>query len=49
MIKILINVFLAFIADILACCFVFATKQQSFDLKIFVVGFFFHLFRFYHF
>ena len=41
MIKILKNVFRAFIADILACCFVFATKQQSFDLKIFVVGYFF--------
>ena len=41
MIKILKNVFWAFIADILACCFVFATKQQSFDLKIFVVGYFF--------
>lgn len=40
MIKILINVFLAFIADILGYCFVFA-KIKSFDLKILVVAFFF--------
>lgn len=41
MIKLLKNVFFAFLADILACCFVFPTMQLSFDLKIFVVGFFF--------
>lgn len=40
MIKILNNLFFAFLADILGCCFVFATKQ-SFDLGIFVIGFFF--------
>lgn len=40
MIKILKNVFLAFLADILGYCFVFA-KTKSFDLKIFVVAFFF--------
>ena len=40
MIKILNNVFFAFLADILGYCFVFA-KTKSFDLKIFVVGFFF--------
>ncbi len=40
MIKILENVFFAFLADILGYCFVFA-KMKSFDLKIFVVAFFF--------
>lgn len=40
MIKILENVFFAFLADILAYCFVFA-KMKSFDLKILVVAFFF--------
>lgn len=40
MIKILNNLFFAFLADILGCCFVFATKQ-SFDLRIFVISFFF--------
>ena len=40
MIKILENIFLAFLADILGYCFVFA-KMKSFDLKILVVGFFF--------
>lgn len=40
MIKILENVFFAFLADILAYCFVFA-KTKSFDLKILVVAFFF--------
>lgn len=40
MIKILKNVFFAFLADILGCCFVFA-KMKSFDLKILVVSFFF--------
>ena len=43
--KILKNVFFAFLADILGCCFVFA-KTKSFDLKIFVIGFFF-IFLFY--
>lgn len=37
MIKILINVFLAFIADILS----FVFFKHSFDLRIFVIGFFF--------
>lgn len=41
MIKILNNLFFAFLADILGYCFVFA-KTKSFDLKIFVVGFFFN-------
>lgn len=40
MIKILKNVFFAFLADILGYCFVFS-KMKSFDLKIFVVAFFF--------
>lgn len=40
MIKILNNVFFAFLADILGYCFVFS-KTKSFDLKIFVVCFFF--------
>lgn len=40
MIKILKNVFFAFLADFLGCCFVFATNQ-SFDLWFFVIGFFF--------
>lgn len=40
MIKILNNLFFAFLADILGYCFLFAIKQ-SFDLKIFVVAFFF--------
>ena len=40
MIKILKNVFFAFLADILGYCFVFA-KMKSFDLKILVVAFFF--------
>lgn len=40
MIKILNNLFFAFLADILGYCFVFS-KTKSFDLKIFVVGFFF--------
>lgn len=40
MIKILNNLFFAFLADILGYCFVFA-KMKSFDLKIFVVSFFF--------
>ena len=40
MIKILNNLFFAFLADILGYCFLFAIKQ-SFDLKIFVVFFFF--------
>ena len=40
MIKILENVFFAFLADILGYCFVFA-KTKSFDLKILVVAFFF--------
>lgn len=40
MIKILNNLFFAFLADILGYCFVFA-KTKSFDLKIFVVSFFF--------
>ena len=40
MIKILENVFFAFLADILGYCFVFATTK-SFDLKILVVAFFF--------
>lgn len=40
MIKILNNLFFAFLADILGYCFVFA-KTKSFDLKIFVVAFFF--------
>lgn len=40
MIKILKNVFFAFLADILGYCFVFA-KTKSFDLKILVVAFFF--------
>ena len=38
--KILKNAFFAFLADILGYCFVFA-KMKSFDLKIFVVSFFF--------
>ncbi len=42
MIKILINVFLAFIADILS----FVFFKLSFDLRIFVIGFFF-IFLFY--
>lgn len=40
MIKILNNLFFAFLADIFGYCFLFAIKQ-SFDLKIFVVAFFF--------
>ena len=40
MIKILNNLFFAFLADILGYCFVFA-KIKSFDLQIFVVAFFF--------
>lgn len=40
MIKILNNLFFAFLADILGYCFIFA-KTKSFDLKIFVVSFFF--------
>ena len=40
MIKILENVFFAFLACILGYCFVFA-KMKSFDLKILVVAFFF--------
>ena len=40
MIKILENVFFAFLADILSYCFVFA-KTKSFDLRIFVFYFFF--------
>ena len=40
MIKILNNLFFAFLADILGYCFVFA-KMKSFDLKILVVAFFF--------
>lgn len=40
MIKILNNLFFAFLADILVYCFVFA-KTKFFDLKIFVVSFFF--------
>lgn len=39
MIKILKNVFFAFLVDILRYCSVFANRQ-SFDLKIFVVDFF---------
>lgn len=42
MIKILKNVFLAFLADILS----FVFFEHSFDLRIFVIGFFF-IFLFY--
>lgn len=38
--KIFNNAFFALLADILGYCFVFA-KTKSFDLKIFVVAFFF--------